>query len=357
MCFKSTKFFGRDDSLYKNLLAVQIHEAAEIGTSMVLEQNGNTVRIPGTRSQLIVDTKSSPWKIFVPKDIKAQKACYKSQVPKALLQLLGISGPNATMAIYRLTNEPYGHEMETEILEEFDILKISWVTQPSCFSCAPTFSWVTNSTSSKLPVSIPGISVSTGSTPTPTSSVFDKRSGTPSSSSLFGAPASDGDAFCNPSEAASSTTFGRSYGFSSGLSSRSDATANHRRSVSATPTQRFSFDGLAQSQQKPSEAFSNTARLSASPIFSFEHPPPQQVFGSVRPSPFILEQKYRALLENIINRVSGNDSAWNFNNLADAVPETVTMPMLFDKDQTFSVHSNDRLAHDMKIAAAGELFV
>lgn len=69
------------------------------------------------------------------------------------------------------------------------------------------------------------------------------------------------------------------------------------------------------------------------------------------------KEKYRALLENIIKRVSGNSSLWSFNDLAEALPETIRIPMLFDKDETFGVRNDDHLAHDMKIGAAGEVFV
>ena len=69
------------------------------------------------------------------------------------------------------------------------------------------------------------------------------------------------------------------------------------------------------------------------------------------------KEKYRALLDNIIKRVSGDNRTWDLNDLAEALPDTVRIPMLFDKDETFGVRNEDHMAHDMKIGAAGEIFV
>lgn len=55
--------------------------------------------------------------------------------------------------------------------------------------------------------------------------------------------------------------------------------------------------------------------------------------------------------------MSGHNNIWNFNGLQDALPETVRIPLLFDKDETFGVRNEGHMAHDMKIGAAGEVFV
>ena len=73
---------------------------------------------------------------------------------------------------------------------------------------------------------------------------------------------------------------------------------------------------------------------------------------------------YRQLLGHIIGQVSRSFTAgdtdmrtsWNVKDWLD-LPELVDAPRTFDKTGIFGVRSENQLAHDMKIGAAGELFV
>ena len=76
-------------------------------------------------------------------------------------------------------------------------------------------------------------------------------------------------------------------------------------------------------------------------------------------------EHYHRLLNSIIRKVSrihggstdGARDQWDLNGLLDALPETVSIPRLFDKDETFGIRSEDQLTHDKRIGAAGELYV
>ena len=73
-------------------------------------------------------------------------------------------------------------------------------------------------------------------------------------------------------------------------------------------------------------------------------------------------ENYRRLLDSIIRKVrshgkitDGAGDRWDLTGVRDALPETVDIYRL--KDETFGVRSQDQLAHDMRIGAAGELYV
>jgi hypothetical protein len=74
---------------------------------------------------------------------------------------------------------------------------------------------------------------------------------------------------------------------------------------------------------------------------------------------------YRQLLGHIMGQVSRSFTAgdtdmqtsWNVEDWLDDLPESVDTPRTFDKTGIFGVRSENQLAHNMKIGAAGELFV
>lgn len=358
--------------LYNNLLSVQVHEAEKMGTSLVLEQHGRTTRIPSTRTQLKIDTDTSPWKVYVPKDGKTRKACYNSQLPQAMLKLLGISETPATIPVYRLINEPHDHEAETSMLEQFDVLPLSWITrQPAPLRAGSNTPASEPLNSRPFPLLF-GTAEGRNSVSGPRQALFASSN----NSTLFDFPSSskasttaNASPFSNKIDSKGSTVFGGSPGFSNPAHTLNfSAAATHIRSASATPAPKFNFVlessratpfGAGQASSFGSSTTPDRRSVSASPG-------PRPGFGSPAStqgdSPLGLDsnlqkEKYRALLENIIRRVSGDDHTWNFNDLTNALPETVRLPLLFDKDETFGVRNEDHLAHDMKIGAAGEVFV
>jgi hypothetical protein len=362
-----------------------------MGTSLVLKQNGVPIKVPSTKSQLKVDISSSPWRIFVPCDTKTRKACYTSQLPQAMLDLLGISGSPATLAIYRLINDLHKDGMEESILDEFDVLKLDWITRPTApaqprtipsssepkdSSTAPNspFRSLESQNTANTPSTGTGSKFSFGSSSSVRSSGssgLGNTSDTPATPSPFGtSTTARTSSFGQSIGSASSTFFGGSPGFGSeGLFGCSKAfpTASHRRHASATSTPAFSFGTTVSGFGTPDKAregfggFGIPSRHSASaapaPVFHFGAPPPSRNSGLSGLDPPLQQQKYRALLDNIIKRVSGDDHTWNLSDLASALPDTIRLPMLFDKDEIFGVRNEDHLAHDMKIGAAGELFV
>ena len=74
---------------------------------------------------------------------------------------------------------------------------------------------------------------------------------------------------------------------------------------------------------------------------------------------------YRQLLGHIIGQVSRSFTAgdtdmrtsWSVKDWLDDPPESVNAPRTFDKTGIFNIRGENQLAHDMKIGAAGELFV
>lgn len=338
-----------------------------MGTSLLLEQHGRKIKVPSTKAQLKIDTDTDPWRIYVPKDTKTRKSCYSSQLPQNILGLLGISGNNATLAVNRLINELHDRESESSVLEQFDVLPISWIERQSLPQTVG--SCVTASETVDTRYVFGNARSSTTSTPAPSS--FTSTSFTPSA---YGSPRPSTNSSASFPSSIGETTGINTFGGPSvfGSSSRpftfGDGTTT-ARSASATPLPTFNF-GSAETSRASSSGFgqrglfgsANAAHrrsVSASPESPF-------IFGAssstleesrLRLGPTVQTEKYRALLGRLINRVSGHNNIWNFNGLQDALPETVRIPLLFDKDETFGVRNEGHMAHDMKIGAAGEVFV
>jgi hypothetical protein len=338
-----------------------------MGTSLVLKQHGRTIKVPSTKTQLKIDTDTSPWRIYVPRDAKARRSCYSSQLPQAILELLSISGNNATLVVNRLVNELHDHESEALVLEEFDVLPISWIQrrpQAQTGGTGPRAPANLHASSpSQLFGDTPSQDYATNSTParssSATASVAPSTPGSPRSTTGTGT-----SPFSSTGNSTSSTLFGRSsiFGSASRPVGFSDG-ATSVRSASVTPVPTFSFSPTGTST-------ANSSGFGQSGVFGGANSPHRRsVSASLETSassftrtPQVLsssvqKDKYRLLLGNIINRVSGDNHMWNLNGLAEALPETVHIPLLFDKDETFGVRNEDHMAHDMKIGAAGEVFV
>lgn len=362
-----------------------------MGTSLVLKQSQVTIKISSTRSMLKVDTDTTPWRIFVSNDTKTRKKCYRSQLPQAMLELLGISATGATLAVCNLIDTSPKDEMEASILEEFDVKELDWVTKPPALArteistprCEPTdsfnvlkspFGGLQSQNTADTRATGARSSFSFGSPLSPRSSGLSEPgniSGTPVTSSPFGTSTTARTSpFVQSLGSADSTLFGRSPASSSGSLfqfSNSKPTGTHGRNLSTTSIPSFSFGSTISefgSPERPRAGFGESgfpSRRSASaaptPVFSFGSPTPPPSISVPRLDPPLQQQKYRALLDNIIKRVSGDNHIWNFNDLASALPGTVQIPMIFDKDETFGVRNEDHFTHDMKIGAAGELFV
>jgi hypothetical protein len=348
-------------------VSVQVHEAEKMGTSLVLEQHGRTIKVPSSRTQLKIDTASNPWKVYVPKDGKARKACYISQLPQGMLELLGVSGINATLAVNRFLNEIHDSESISSVLDQFDVLPISWIKrQPPPLLAGRNTPALKSFHSSPLPSPFGstqyGDSVSM-STSTPFG--FSSNANTLGSSSLFKASTNTNALYTSNSNTATSPLLFEGPRSSSQAFSFSNNTTPVQ-SVSTTPLPQFSFGSAAQPGPSLSGSgifgiSTTTQSRSVSPSpgasFTIGSRPSTQGESSLQQDPSVQKEKYRALLDNIIRRVSGDSSLWSFNDLAEALPETIRIPMLFDKDETFGVRNDDHLAHDMKIGAAGEVFV
>jgi hypothetical protein len=194
---------------------------------------------------------------------------------------------------------------------------------------------------------------------------FSSNANTLGSSSLFKASTNTNALYTSNSNTATSPLLFEGPRSSSQAFSFSNNTTPVQ-SVSTTPLPQFSFGSAAQPGPSLSGSgifgiSTTTQSRSVSPSpgasFTIGSRPSTQGESSLQQDPSVQKEKYRALLDNIIRRVSGDSSLWSFNDLAEALPETIRIPMLFDKDETFGVRNDDHLAHDMKIGAAGEVFV
>lgn len=332
--YKSSKVLGHDQSLYEKLGHAQVFQTDGMRTSMILVQHKKKIEVASKRIQLrledltnmhrlesnsdtaneeserTIDTdpydsegdnevdgairpddgdgafsalqksaRQNPGngngtglqgiKIFVPADTHERRTCYRTQLPGAILTILGIKDTEALLPINRLLNMQHETSSEASLMEEHDIPLVSWVTPPD--------------------------------------TLFVRRAASPETGPLESA--SDVWAV-SESNSASSTLL------------ESDPEYERTNEARAVGTAR---SGLAEDHVK----------------------------------------RYRQLLGHIIEQVTrtytaantGMTITWNVNNWLDALPESVDVPRLFGRDDVFGVRSEDQLAHDMKIGAAGELFV
>lgn len=93
----------------------------------MLEFDSDPVKVHSSRLAVHHELHEERLKIYVPKDGKQRKSCYRSQLPQLLVSLLGVT-PNASHAIFQILS---CHLQDLDdILSEQDIATVDWIEKP-----------------------------------------------------------------------------------------------------------------------------------------------------------------------------------------------------------------------------------
>jgi hypothetical protein len=295
------------------LLHAEVFETDGITRNLEHTQNNKTVTVEVHSSKLHIEEESEVLKIYVPKDQKDQELCYLRALPTKLFNeiMMGDTSRNSTLAadssavaiiaaLFTSSDEIIGY-----VLDEAGIGSVPY---PDEF----------NDEASNL--AEPGIE--------PTEQNGDRPEVSPADESTW------------------SGTEGRV------LTPEESGSSTGSRLLSPTPT--FSYRANYRSE----------SQASRQPLISSFRSPPSSPRSSTLP-PFSVnssQTEYRRLLNNVIAAARSKRGGFpmrgpfNLDGLLSALPvDSPEEPVSYDLP--FGVRNENQLAHDMKVGAAGELYV
>ncbi|KAK2731451.1 hypothetical protein FQN57_003372, partial [Myotisia sp. PD_48] len=293
MHFGTDRTDNENETVFRMLREVQIYESEGFSKTFSVVQNGSTVMVESDRGNLHLEEKDDALKIYVPRNQTDRRRCYAVQLPKSLIAHLGIKD-SAAQAIFQ---NVISSEMDIldDILEEEGIIQVN--LDPS----------------------------------------FD---------------GSDDD----------ETDDAHSEAVSSDLSS--DLSSDH---AELRPEARPMTPGAPQDHSLEGSPVHGSAPTTPAAIYGFERP-----LGHLRTSPPLLYPDENQNFQNTIPREHHNSSAYtrllmqvseagrraNFDTgtLNEAVNSTSSASAVLS-ESPFGIRKLNQLQHDMKIGAAGELFV
>jgi hypothetical protein len=125
--YKSNRALRGDRALYEQLSKALIYTTDEISTNLVLPLAGGPVSVQSDRAVIYSDISDAKIKVYVPSEIGQRRACYRSQLPELLTNILGLSRAATfnVSSIIAFTLE----ELE-DILVEQDIPPVEWINKP-----------------------------------------------------------------------------------------------------------------------------------------------------------------------------------------------------------------------------------
>jgi hypothetical protein len=314
--FKSYKVRDGDRSLYNTLLATDVYRSDGFSKTLTLCQGGDRITVESGKANLHIKEDNKNLTLFVPRDSTARERCYLSQLPNRLLGYLAISD---TAAKSTLTAVLTGSQsVLDDLLEDYGIIEVPGLVP-------------LQSTTTQYEEDLEYHTVETDSA---TSSSAHQQRATP-------VTASD----CSPGRGPFTSTAMPSPNSFAGGSTTSANWSNNGLLSTFHPPERASF---------PAHPITPTPSpgRSSSPE---NQDPASRVFGS--------NEEYRTLLDSVIaaashvgfpspslcdpnGRLLPSASSTRTNRQRTTLPSTV-----------FGNRSQNQVSHDMKIGAAGELFV
>ncbi|OCL08177.1 hypothetical protein AOQ84DRAFT_407370 [Glonium stellatum] len=134
--FKSPKTLHRNTNLFEQLSNLQICTSNNISTNLVLDLKNEQSMVKSNRIYVYSTTLEGKLIIYLPKNHREQKICYRSQLPGLFREILGISSLTADFPLSLIL----GSELEVldDIMEEQDIPPVHWVTIPPRKAASPS---------------------------------------------------------------------------------------------------------------------------------------------------------------------------------------------------------------------------
>ncbi|KAF2107406.1 hypothetical protein BDV96DRAFT_653752 [Lophiotrema nucula] len=126
--YKSIKALRGERQLFHLLSEVQILTTDNISTELLISFTSSTVTVHSDRQCIHHELLEEHLKIYVPKDSRQCKACYRSQMPALVSYILGLSPREAAFPVALiLKSDLYALD---DILSEQDIPFVSWIPRP-----------------------------------------------------------------------------------------------------------------------------------------------------------------------------------------------------------------------------------
>jgi hypothetical protein len=311
--FKSHKVRDGDRSLYNTLLTTDVYRSDGFSKTLTLRQGGGRITVESGKANLHIREDNKTLTLFVPRDSIARERCYLSQLPSRLLGYLAISDTAAKSTLTAVLT--CSQAVLDDLLEDNGIIEVpGLVPLQSTTQCEEDPEYHTVETDNA------------------TSSSARQQRATPVAESDH-----------SPGPFTLNTTPSL-YSFVGG----SATSAN--RSNSAF---RFTF-----SQPEPTS-------FSAHPITPIPPPGRSPSPGNQDPAPSVFgsNEEYRTILDSIITAASR--AAFPPPPLFDhngrlLQPASITgtnRQRTILPDTVFGNRSQNQVSHDVKVGAAGELFV
>ena len=292
-----------DQDLYRRLKDVDVYESDNISKTMTLSLNGvDLATVRGAEGGLHVESSNGRLSFYVPKDKSKQALCFLLELPQGLATYLGITDQTASKLLGDIikTDDLLILDM---LFDRYGIVRLSW-PDPSEHDTPSHETFTTQS-------EVAGYNTS-GQTSEPPSR---SRSTTP-------APGPH----TPPRASSSRTSFGSPVSSSCGASAGTVATSNLARTSNS-----------AQPRISP---VSVTVQLESTP-------------GDV-----VGNDEYIALLAYVIAAAAGGGKGKTRLRVELELTTTAEMPAPIElSDTLFGRRSENQIAHDIKIGAAGELYV
>ena len=288
--------------MYRRFRDTDVYESNGISKTITLSLNGiNPVTVEGARASLHIEEDDSQRRLYVPKDERLQELCFINSLPKGLVNYLGIDDLAAIKV--------FGDVLKArpividDLLVELSIIRLPWPDP--------------------------------GYHPAPSDHSFEDNAGNGANAALSLAPS-------QPSHSRSSTP-GRgpstprpATSASSSFASRTDYSYERSIYTPATP----SFTGSM-----------TTPRSSLMPV-------PTAARAEMSSADAINNERYIALLDYVIASANGGECLIRIRMTAEitsSIDQNATPVAL--SDTPFGIRSENQIQHDIKLGAAGELYV
>ncbi len=289
-----------DKRIYHKLRETEVFVSDGISKAITLSLQGTVISVKGARSNLHIENDERQLRMYIPREFSEQLLCYLKLLPEKLVPQLGIENQEATRVIGNILNA--SPVILDHLLDEHGIVKLPW-SDPDPYSPSEEEVFENNAG----PIDRVMSTVALDSEDPTTSSTPKRESRT--------AP-------LTPSPS---------------LSTRSHTECSVDRGV-YTPTTQLST------------GFLRTPRTSVSSIPTIgrtEAPTEERISRS----------EYCGLLERVIDVAQRAEFPRREPLLSEAVLDPEAGPPIMLSDTVFGRRSDNRISHDVKIRAAGELYV
>jgi hypothetical protein len=125
--YKSSKALRDERALFEQLSYAVIYTTDEITTNLVLALPNRSITVQSDRPAIHHNISDGKIKIYVPADQQARRGCYRSQLPKLLASILGVTS-HATFDIASIISCALV-DLDTVLVEQ-DISSVGWIEQP-----------------------------------------------------------------------------------------------------------------------------------------------------------------------------------------------------------------------------------